>query len=122
MPCAERLKKEEQAVMRVAQMPGFGVAAAPQIIAEMGVEAEAFATAAQLCSWAGVCPGWEESAEQDQNSRWPQGNRFVRRILNQAAHAAVKKKGCYFQLVFCRLLPKLGYKEPSGRLRIASDE
>jgi len=34
----------------------------------------------------------------------------MRRILNQAAHAAVKKKGCFFQTLFRRLLPRLGYK------------
>jgi transposase len=34
----------------------------------------------------------------------------LRRVLNQAAHAAVKKKGSYFQLVFRRLLPRLGYQ------------
>ena len=34
----------------------------------------------------------------------------MRRILNQAAHAAVKTKGCFFQALFRRLLPRLGYK------------
>jgi transposase len=107
---AERLKKHEQAVTRVAQIPGFGVDSAQQIIAEVGVDAESFPTAAQFCSWAGVCPGSEESAGENKSSRSPKGNRYVRRILTQAAHAAVNKKGSHFQLLFRRLLPKLGYK------------
>jgi transposase len=107
---AEALKQHQQAVMRVAQMPGFGVDSAQQIIAEVGVDAASFASAGEFCSWAGTCPGSEESAEQNQSSRSPKGNRFVRRILTQAAQAAVKKKGCHFQVVFRRLLPRLGYK------------
>jgi transposase len=110
MLVARELKQHEEAVIRVAQMPGFGVDSAQQIIAEIGVAAEAFPSAGQFCSWAGTCPGSEESAEQNHSSRSPKGNRFVRRILTQAAQAAVKKKGCHFQSVFRRLMPKLGYK------------
>ena len=49
-----------------------------------------------------------ESAEQNQSSRSAKGNRFVRRILSQSAQAAVRKKGSHFQVVFRRLLPRLG--------------
>ena len=58
----------------------------------------------------GTCPGKEESAEQNQSSRSAKGNKYLRRVLNQAAHAAVAKKGCHFQVVFRRLMPRLGYK------------
>lgn len=107
---AGELKKHEEAVIRIAQMPGFGVDSAQQLIAEVGVDAETFPSASQFSSWVGTCPGSEESAEQNRSSRSPKGNRFVRRILTQAAQAAVKKQGCHFQSVFRRLLPRLGYK------------
>jgi transposase len=107
---AQMLNQHEDAVIRVAAIPGFGPDAAQQIIAEVGVDADAFPSASQFSSWAGTCPGSEESAEQNQSSRSPKGNRFVRRVLTQAAQAAVKKKGCHFQSVFRRLLPRLGYK------------
>ena len=113
---ATQLKKHEEAVIRVAEIPGFGVDSAQQIIAEMGVDAEAFPSAAQFASWAGVCPGSQESAEQNHSSRSPKGNRFVRRILNQAAHAAVKKKGSYFQSLFRRWLPALKYQGAIGAI------
>lgn len=106
---AQELKKHEEAVIRVAGIPGFGVDSAQQIIAEMGVEAEAFPSAAQFSSWAGLCPGSNVSAEDNKSSHSPKGNVFVRRILTQAAQAAVKKKNCHFQSVFRRLLPRLGY-------------
>ena len=106
---ASALKKHEEAVIRLAQVPGFGVDSAQQMIAEMGMDASAFPSAAQFASWAGVCPGRKESAEQNQSSRSPKGNQFVRRLLTQGAQAAVKKKGSHFQNLFRRLLPKLGY-------------
>ena len=58
----------------------------------------------------GTCPGKDESAEENHSSRSAKGNKYLRRVLNQAAHAAVRKKGSSFQAVFRRLLPRLGYK------------
>jgi transposase len=107
---AGAMRAHAEAVQRLAEVPGFGVDSAQQVIAEVGVEASAFASAAQLTSWVGTCPGKQESAEQNQSSRSAKGNRYLRRILNQAAHAAVKKNGSYLQSVFRRLLPRLGYK------------
>ena len=75
----------------------------------MGADARSFDSSAQFASWAGVCPGRQESAEHNHSSRSPKGNKFLRRILTQAAQAAVKKKGSHFQTVFRRWIPKLGY-------------
>jgi transposase len=104
------MEQHQQAVRRLAQVPGFGVNSAQQVIAEVGVQASTFASAAHLASWVGTCPGKEESAEKNRTSRSAKGNRYLRRILNQVAHAAVKKQGSRFQIVFRRLLPRLGYK------------
>ena len=106
---ANALKKHAEAVKRLAEVPGFGVLSAQQIIAEVGADAGTFPSAGEFASWVGVCPGENESAEVNHSSRSPKGNRMVRRILSEAAHAAVKKKGCHFQAVFLRLLPRLGY-------------
>jgi transposase len=106
---AQELKEHEDAVTRVAEIPGFGANSAQQIIAEVGVDAETFPSAGEFSSWVGVCPGSNVSAEENKSSRSPKGNRFVRQILTQAAHAAVRKKGCHFQSVFRRMLPRLGY-------------
>ena len=106
---ATELQRHQDAVVRVAEIPGFGVDSAQQLIAEVGVDAEAFSSARRFSSWAGLCPGSEESAEENASSRSAKGKRFVRRILTQAAQAAVKKKGSYFQSLFRRFLPRLGY-------------
>ena len=96
--------------MRLAEVPGLGVDSAQQIIAEVGAQAGTFSSAAELTSWVGTCPGKDESAEQNHSSRSAKGNKYLRRVLSQVAHAAVKKRGSYFQALFRRLLPRLGYQ------------
>ena len=98
------------AVVRLAEVPGFGADSAQQVIAEVGAQVSTFPSAAQLTSWVGTCPGQEESAEHNHSSRSAKGNKFVRRVLTEAAQAAVRTKGSHFHLVFRRLLPRLGYK------------
>jgi transposase len=107
---AAAMKPQQDAVIRLAEVPGLGVDSAQQIIAEVGAQATTFGSAAELTSWVGTSPGKEETAEQNHSSRSAKGNKYLRRVLNQAAHAAVAKKGSYFQAVFRRLLPRLGYK------------
>lgn len=107
---AQVMKPHQEAVMRLAEVPGFGVESAQQVTSEVGAQASTFSSAAELTSWVGVCPGKDESAGENHNSRSAKGNRYLRRVLNQAAHAAVRKKGSHFQTVFRRLLPRLGYQ------------
>jgi len=107
---AQAMKSQQDAVIRLAEVPGLGVDSAQQIIAEVGAQASTFSSAAELTSWVGTCPGKQESAEQNHSSRSAKGNKYLRRVLNQAAHAAAAKKGSHFQIVFRRLLPRLGYR------------
>jgi len=107
---AAAMQPYEDAVVRLAEAPGFGPDSAQQTIAEVGAQARSFDSAAQFASWAGGCPGRQESAEHNHSSRSRKGNKFLRRILTQAAQAAVKKKGSHFQIVFRRWMPKLGYQ------------
>lgn len=100
---AALLRPHQDAVQRLAEVPGLGVDSAHQIIAEIGPRAATFPSAKALASWVGVCPGEHESAEVNSSSRSPKGNRTLRRLLNQAAHAAVKVKGSIFAVVFARL-------------------
>jgi transposase len=90
---AQLLAHHHDAVQRLAEVPGLGVDSAQQIIAEVGASAAAFPSAKQLASWMGACPGNEESAGINYSHRCPKGNRQMRRVLNQAANAAVKAKG-----------------------------
>jgi transposase len=70
---AAALQEHEQAVVRLAAVPGFGVDSAEQVMAEVGLQAAPFDTAGQLASWVGVCPGREESAEVSKSNRSAKG-------------------------------------------------
>jgi transposase len=64
----------------------------------------------------GACPGNEESAGVNYSHRCPKGNRQMRRVLNQAANAAVKAKGTIFAIVYRRLVPRLGHAQAIGAI------
>jgi transposase len=108
---AQAMQKHADAVQRLAEVPGFGADSAQQVIAEVGARAATFDSPGQLTSWVGTAPGREESAEQNRSSRSAKGNKYMRRILTESAQAAVKTKGSHYQIVFRRLLPRLGYKQ-----------
>ena len=111
---ADLLRPHEDQVKRLAEVPGLGVDSAQQIMAEVGATAATFPSAEHLSSWVGACPGDEESAEVSQSHRSPQGNRHMRRILNQAANAAVKLKGGIFEILYRRYVPRLGHNQTIG--------
>jgi transposase len=113
---ADLLTAHHDAVQRLAEVPGLGVDSAQQIIAEVGATAAAFPSEKQLASWIGVCPGNEESAGVNYSHRCPKGNRQMRRVLNQAANAAVKAKGTIFAIVYRRLVPRLGHAQAIGAI------
>jgi transposase len=113
---ARLLREHQEAVERLAAVPGLGVDSAQQIIAEVGPTATTFATAKRLASWVGACPGHDESAGVNHSHRSPHGNRQMRRLLNQAANAAIKTKGSIFELVYRRLVVRLGHAQAIGAI------
>ncbi|MFN2445134.1 MAG: transposase [Vicinamibacterales bacterium] len=113
---ADLLAAHHDAVQRLAEVPGLGVDSAQQIIAEVGVTAATFPSPKHLASWMGACPGNEESAGINYSHRCPKGNRQMRRVLNQAANAAVKAKGTIFAIAYRRLVPRLGHAQAIGAI------
>ena len=111
---ANLLHPHQAAVQRLAEVPGFGVDSAQQIIAEVGPTAATFPSEKCLSSWVGACPGDEESAGVNYSHRSPKGNRHMRRLLNQAANAAIKVKGSIFEVVYRRCVPRLGHNQAIG--------
>ena len=110
------LRPHHEAVQRLAAVPGLGVDSGQQIIAEVGSTAATFPSPKHLASWVGACPGDDESAGVSYSHRSPKGNRQMRRLLNQAANAAVKTKGSIFELVYRRLVPRLGHAQAIGAI------
>ena len=113
---AALLSQHPDCVQRLSEIPGLGVDSAQQIIAEVGATAATFPSGKHLSSWVGACPGDEESAEVSRSHRSPKGNRHMRRILNQCANAAVKSKGTIFEIVYRRLVSRLGHNQTIGAI------
>jgi transposase len=113
---ASLLSRHQDAVQRLAEVPGLGVDSAQQIIAEVGAAAATFPSEKNLSSWVGACPGDNESAGVNYSHRSPKGNRNMRRLLNQSANAAVKAKGTIFEVVYRRTVSRLGHKQTIGAI------
>src|SRR5438270_5156136 len=113
---ATLLHPHQDAVQRLAEVPGLGVDSAQQIIAEVGSTAATFPSEKQLSSWVGTCPGDEESAGVNYSHRSPKGNRHMRRILNQTANAAARTKGSIFDIVYRRSVTRLGHNQAIGAI------
>ena len=108
---ASLIGPQQEQVQRLAEVPGLGVDSGQQILAEVGASAATFPSDRALASWVGACPGEEQTAGVNRNRRSPKGNRHLRRILNQAAHAAVKLKGSIFALLYRRYVVRFGHNQ-----------
>src|SRR5467141_1060577 len=113
---ASLLSQHQDAVQRLAEVPGLGVDSAQQIIAEVGPTAATFTSEKCLSSWVGACPGDDESAGITYSHRSPKGNRHMRRLLNQTANAAARTKGSIFEIVYRRCVPRLGHNQAIGAI------
>lgn len=92
-------------------IPGINATGAENILAEIGADMTAFETAAQLASWAGVCPGQYESAGRSTGSgKTRQGNAHLKGALGIAAMSAARTKGSFFQDRYRRLCSRRGPK------------
>lgn len=113
---AASMKAHEAAIARLCEVPGIRTDAALQLLAEVGPTAAAFPSAGHLASWAGLCPGQQESAGQSYRQRPAPGNWQMKRVLNQVAHAAALKKGSFFQNLYRRLVVRMGPQKAIGAL------
>ena len=90
-------------ILLLATIPGIGVLAATVILAEIGTDMSRFPTAGHLLSWAGFCPGQNESAGKRRSSKLRKGAPWLKVILVQCAWAARRKKGSYYKAQYHRL-------------------
>jgi len=92
-------------------IPGIASLAATSILSEIGSDMSRFATDGHLVSWAGLCPGQNESAGKRKSSRLRKGAPWLKTLLVQCAWAAVKKKDSYYKAQFNRLKSRGGPKK-----------
>jgi transposase len=99
-----------EAIERLETIPGVDRRAAENLVAELGVDLKSFRGAAQLASWAGVCPGNHQSAGKRKSGRTRPGNGWLRVSLVQCAWAASHTKGTYLSAQYKRLAARRGKK------------
>jgi len=90
-------------------IPGIDAVGAALLIIEIGVDMQQFGSREQFCSWAGMCPGNNESAGKKKSGKTPKGSKQLRYILCEAANAA-SKTDCQFQHKYKSLMIRRGHK------------
>jgi transposase len=104
----ERTRPFEDTLDRLDSIPGVSRQIASVMLAEIGSDWSRFPSPQQLASWAGMCPGNDESAGKTRSGKTRPGNRWLRRALVQAAHGAEHTKGSYLQAQYRRLRQRRG--------------
>jgi transposase len=104
------LRPFAEAANLVKTIPGFSDVSASATVAEIGARMEQFAEAGHLASWAGLCPGNNESAGKHYSGKTRGGNIWLKRILCQVAWAASHTRNTYFTALFRRIAAKRGKK------------
>lgn len=89
-------------------IPGVSKLSATTILSEIGRDMSRFATAGHLVSWAGLCPGQNQSAGKRKTTRLRKGAPWLKTMLVQCAWAAKRKKNSYYQAQFFRLQSRRG--------------
>jgi transposase len=105
-----RMGPFEEAIALWQSIPGIDRVTACNLVAELGVNMAQFPSSQHLASWAGLCPGNNESAGKRMSGTTRGGNKWLRRTLCQAAWAVTRKKDCYLATQFRRLAARRGIK------------
>lgn len=103
-----QMRDYEEAVKKLAEIPGIAKRSAQVILAEIGLDMSRFPTAGHLAAWAGLAPGNNESAKKRNHAKSRKGNVTLKTTLIQSAKTAKAKKGSFFKAQFDRLAVKRG--------------
>jgi transposase len=108
---ADQMAPFVEAAARLRTIPGIGTAAAEVIVAEVGTDMSRFPTSGRLASWAGLCPGNDQSAGKRRSGKTTKGSQWLRTMLVQVAWAASHAQGTIFQATYGRWAKRMGKKK-----------
>lgn len=104
----EHMKHYTKAIEEIDKIAGIGKRSAEVILSEIGVDMNRFPSAAHISSWAGLCPGNNESAGKRKSGRTNKGNKYLKSTLIQCAKSAQKNKNSFFYAQYQRLVVRRG--------------
>jgi transposase len=100
----------KRAVEHLDAVPGFDRRTGQNVLAEIGADMARFPSAGHLASWAGICPGNDESAGKRRSGKVRKANRWLKQALVQSAWAAGRTKASYFHAQHGRIAARRGRK------------
>src|SRR5207248_1147115 len=98
-------------------IPGVKARTGEVMVAEIGTDMRRFPSPAHLASWAGRCPGNDQSAGKRRSGRSRKGSKWLGIALEEAALAAVATKDSYLQAQYQRLRPRIGHGRALGAVK-----
>jgi transposase len=104
-----RVAERQELIERLVSIPGVDRIVAWTVLAEIGFDMTVFEDSGHLASWAGLCPGNHESGGKRRSGRMRKGNVYLRRILNQAAWGASRKKDSSWESLYRRYRARMGH-------------
>jgi transposase len=113
----EQIRPFGAAVELLRTMVGIQRRGAECIVAEIGADMSCFASSRHLASWAGQCPGNDKSAGKRRSGKTRDGSKWLDFALEEAAMAAIRVKGHYFEAQYRRLKPRRGHKKALGAIK-----
>ena len=108
---AARLRPFEREIALLDSIPGVGRRTAEALLAEIGPDMSRFPSAQHLASWAGMCPGNNESAGKRKTGKTRKGSPWLRSTLVEAAWGASHTKDTYLHAQYRRLAARRGRKK-----------
>ena len=104
------LEQQKKAVEAIVKITGIGIDSARAIISVIGTDMSRWANDSIISSWAGLCPGNNESAGKRKTGKTRKGNKLLRVTLTLCANSAVKCKNTYFYARYNRISARRGRK------------
>jgi len=113
----EQIRPFALAVELLCTIPGVQRRAAEVIISEIGTDMSVFPTDKHLASWAGQCPGNDQSAGKRRSGKTRKGSKWLDWTLEESALAAIRTKDVYLAAQYARLKPRRGHKKALGAVK-----
>lgn len=113
----EQIRPFAAALELLCTIPGVQRRTAEVIVAEIGTDMSVFPSASHLASWAGLCPGNDESAGKRRSGRSRKGSKWLGIALTEAAQANTRSRDSYLSAQYRRLKTRRGHKKAIGAVR-----